>query len=969
MSNHSTLILVDGHSLAFRSYYAFSKSRGGGLRTSQGIPTSVCFGFLKSLLEVMSTENPQGIVITFDLATPTFRHEADVNYKADRAQTPEDFIPDLENLKQLLEALNLPLMTAPGYEADDLLGTLAERAVISGYTVKILTGDRDLFQLVDDRKKISVLYLDKDTVSPTKNAKLKEFKEEDVREKLGIPPAQVVDFKALCGDPSDRISGVLGIGKKTALDLLKQFPSLSAIYESLDQIKSSVKKKLEAGKADAFHSQKMAQIVTDVPLTLSWEDCHLRGFDQSRLIPLLEVLEFKKFLSQVHTLQKKFGGSSETLSLDFDSDRELSPENDEDLWFWSLSDTQAQKSLFSEIIQPQIIQSIEELKTLLEQEIKPQKLVSWDTETTELEPRDAQLVGIGLAWGNHPNQMAYIPLSHHNPYPLINLDQSKVFEHLRPILESSDYPKLFHNAKFDRLIFRSQGINLEGVVLDTLLASYILNPEGIHNLKDLARTELKILAPTYETLVKKGETIADIDIKSVAYYCGMDVYNTFLLGEKFLERLQKLPEQKSLLEHIEHPLEPILAEMEYMGISLDVAYLQELSKQLDQELENLAIQANKIAENEGILQFNLSSPKQLSQLLFETLQLDVKKSRKIKTGYSTDVTVLEKLQGDHPVIDIILEHRTLSKLKSTYVDALPALVRPDTHRLHTHFNQTMTGTGRLSSSQPNLQNIPIRTPFSRQIRKAFLPQSGWILLSADYSQIELRILAHLSQEPILIDAYQNHQDIHTVTAQLLFEKEEITPDERRLGKTINFGVIYGMGSQKLARSVGVTVSEAKKFIDQFYGKYRQVFSYLELLKKQAITQGYVSTLCGRRRYFQFESKRLQALKGANLEEINLEDLKGLTPNDSQLLRAAANSPIQGSSADIIKMAMIEVSQLLQKSQGKLLLQVHDELVLEIPPEEGEILPAKIKQIMENVVSLNVPLVVDIHSGKNWMEAK
>lgn len=985
-----TFIMVDGHSLAFRSFYAFAKGREGGLRTSTGIPTSACFGFLKSLLEVMASSEPQYMAIAFDLGLPTFRHEADDTYKADRAETPEDFITDLKNLKELLRALNLTILTAPGYEADDVLGTLAQKASAAGCAVKILTGDKDLFQLVDPAKNITVLRLGGDAFGRGARAGAKEYGPEEVKEKLGVPPEQVVDYLALCGDASDRIPGVKGIGEKTAPKLLEEYGSLDGIYAALDTIKGANKKKLEEGKASAYHSQHLARIVQDVPLEIDLEDCKLQGFDETHLIPLLERLEFKSFLGKVKQLQKRFGGSTETqlMAPTIESRQAPSspleteinppqtriepassflPENDgDDSSFFTFAETKAyQEQSRKQLIKPRIIQTTEqlhELVNLLKTCTDPATPVAWDTETTALEPRDAELVGIGCCWGNNLEDMAYLPFGHQKGE---NLNQATALEALRPILESANYPKALHNAKFDRLILRCQGIELAGVVFETMLASYLLDPEGTHSLKDLAIKKLKNQPIAYESLVAKGQTIADIEIAKVAEYCGMDVYNTFQLVAKLREEL----EEKSklvykLLKEVEQPLEPVLADMEYVGVRINTAYLQQLSEELAKKLEDIEKEAYQAAGEE----FNLGSPQQLSKLFFETLQLDPKKSRKIKTGYSTDAAVLEKLQGDHPVVDAVIEHRTLSKLRSTYVDALPLLVRSDTGRVHTDFNQTVTATGRLSSSNPNLQNIPIRTEFSRQIRKAFIPQEGWLIVSADYSQIELRILADLSQEPVLVEAYQNNRDVHTVTAQLLFEKETVTPEERRLGKTINFGVLYGMGAQKFGRSVGVSTAQGKLFIERFNQRYRKVFEFLETVKREAIAQGFVSTILGRRRYFNFESESLKRLK-SKLDEINLDHLKNISKNDAQLLRAAANAPIQGSSADIIKIAMVNLHEILKNYQSRLLLQVHDELVLEVPPDEWEELQPKIKSTMETAVSLSVPLVVDIHAGQNWMETK
>ncbi|GAA6614949.1 DNA polymerase I [Scytonema sp. NUACC26] len=990
MKTHPTFILVDGHSLAFRSYYAFAKGNDGGLRTKTGIPTSVCFGFLKSLLEVMATEQPQAMAVAFDLGLPTFRHEADDTYKADRPGTPEDFIPDLKNLQELLDALNLKIVTAPGYEADDVLGTLAQKAAASGYKVKILTGDRDLYQLIDPNKDISVLYFSPDALKRSTNAGISEFSVEQVKGKLGIEPSQVVDYKALCGDKSDNIPGVRGIGEKTAVQLLKEYGSLEKIYAALGQIKGATQKKLEAGKEDAEKSRYLAAIVLDVPLEINLEECNLKGFDTNKIVPILEKLEFKTFLNKVNELQQKFGGTveedSEAIETSDDtsfpvasSQSSLPTYDGDDLWFFSAEDTEAfQQTSTDSAIQPRIIDTPEkltELVNLLQNFTDSKSPVAWDTETSDLEPRDAFLVGIGCCWGIEPDEVAYIPLGHKTGK---NLEREIALEALRPILESANYPKTLQNAKFDRLILRCQGIKLTGVVFDPMLASYVLNPDGNHNLSSLSQRYLGLIATSYSELVPKGKTIADLDIPAVADYCGMDVYSTFQLVPKLREELEKIDAQNNtetnyieslerLLLEVEQPLEPVLAEMEYRGIRIDTGYLKELSHVLETDLAKFEQQAYSLAGEK----FNLGSPKQLSQILFDKLKLSTKHSRKIQTGYSTDAATLEKLRevDTTGIVDAIVEYRTLSKLKSTYVDALPELVRADTQRVHTSFNQTVTSTGRLSSSNPNLQNIPIRTAFSRQIRKAFVPESGYLMVAADYSQIELRILAHLSQEPVLVEAYQNNEDIHKVTAKLIFEKEDVTPDERRLAKTINFGVIYGMGSQRFSRSTGVDKTDANEFIKRFNNRYPKIFEYLESVKKQAVTQGYVKTIFGRRRYFDFTSNSLRNVKGSNPADIDLSKFKNLGAYDAGLLRAAANAPIQGSSADIIKVAMVKLHDILQNYKARLLLQVHDELVFEVPPDEWEELQPHIKSTMESAVSLTVPLLVEVRAGENWMDTK
>ena len=962
-----TLMLVDGHSLAFRSYYAFARGQEGGLRTSTGIPTSVCFGFLKSLMDMMEAEKPQYAAVAFDLEQPTFRHKADETYKDGRPEAPEGFLEDVQNLKELLTDFGLNIFTAPGYEADDVIGTLATQACEQGFRVKILSGDQDLFQLIDDDECITVLHLSSTFAKGSRNGMAKEFKIEDVKAKLDILPAQVVDYKALCGDSSDNIPGVKGIGAKTAAKLLNEYGSLDAIYANLDNIKGATKKKLEAGKEAADHSKFMAKIVTDVDMEVDLATCALKGFDESVVIPALKKLEFQAFINRLAKLQVAFGGKApeggDTHGQDTSAqdDRSIGA----DLAFFTAEETDNAKRVEVVAIAPQIITTeaqLYELLDVLSEQTDPRNPVAWDTETTSLEPRDASLVGIGCCWGSGNSDMAYIPVGHTEDD---SLPLDKVLEALGPILEGQEFPKALQNAKYDRLVLRCQGIQLQGVVFDTMLASYVLNPETNHNLTDLSLRYLNLTAQSYEDLVPKGKTIADVSIPEVAGYCGADVHTTYLLVPKLRAELEQIPDLQSLFEAVELPLEKVLAAMEYQGIRIDADYLANFSKQLEADLANI----EKTAYQEAEETFNLGSPKQLSELFFEKLGLDKRKSRRNKSGgYSTDAATLEKLQGDHPVVDLIVEYRTLSKLKSTYVDALPELIRPDTRRVHTDFNQAVTATGRLSSSNPNLQNIPIRTAFSRQIRQAFIPEPGWQLVAADYSQIELRILAHLSGEPVLVDTYNNNEDVHALTAKLLLEKDDITSEERRLGKIINFGVIYGMGANRFAREAGVSRTDAKTFIDRYYERYPKVFEYLQQMQREAITQGYVQTIKGRRRYFNFTNGKLRSLRDTDPADIDLDKLR---PGgyDAQLLRAAANAPIQGSSADIIKIAMIRLHELLKNYQANLLLQVHDELIFEVPPEEWEALEPKITSAMESAVALKVPLKVEAHAGQNWMEAK
>lgn len=973
-----TLLLIDGHSLAFRSFYAFAKNAEGGLRTSTGVPTSVCYGFLKSLLDMMEVEKPQYAAVAFDLAQPTFRHEADTTYKDGRPETPEGFIEDVNNLQELLTDFGLNIYTAPGFEADDVIGTLAHQGKAAGLRVKILSGDQDLFQLIDPEEQITVLHLGNAFAKGAKNGLAQEFKAEQVKAKLDILPSQVVDYKALCGDSSDNIPGVKGIGAKTAAKLLAEFGDLDTIYANIDNIKGATQKKLLEGKESAYHSRFMAKIVTDVDLGADLATCKLDGFDPDVVIPALKKLEFQNFISRLGKLQVAFGGEvsqgtgnrgqgTEGRSREpgVGSRATEGSSIGADVAFFSAAETDEAQAVQAVAIRPHIITTeaqLYELLDILSAQKDPETPVSWDTETTSLEPRDAQLVGIGCCWGSGRDQMAYIPVGHSEGD---QLPLETVLEALRPILESAEFPKALQNAKYDRLVLRNQGIQMAGVVFDTMLASYVLNPESSHNLTDLSLRYLNLVAQSYTDLVPKGKTIADIDIPAVADYCGADVHTTYLLVPKLRAELAKNPQLYGLFSGIEIPLEPVLAEMETIGVRVDADYLATFSKKLEIDLAEIEKQAYEAAGET----FNLASPKQLSELFFEKLGLDKKKSRKNKSGgYSTDAATLEKLQGDHAVVDLVVEHRTLSKLKSTYVDALPLLIRPDTHRVHTDFNQAVTATGRLSSSNPNLQNIPIRTAFSRQIRAAFIPAEGWQLAAADYSQIELRILAHLSGEPVLVEAYNNNDDVHALTAKLLLEKDDISSEERRLGKIINFGVIYGMGASRFAREAGVNRTEAKTFIDRYYERYPKVFDYLQQMQREAIAKGYVQTIFGRRRYFNFTDGKLRSLHGTDPAAIDLNNLR-TNGYEAGLLRAAANAPIQGSSADIIKIAMIRLHELLKDYQANLLLQVHDELVFEIPPDEWDDLQPKITAVMESAVALTVPLKVEAHAGPNWMAAK
>ena len=1017
------LLLVDGHSLAFRSFYAFAKGGDGGLSTKAGIPTSVTYGFLKALLDNCRGLTPQGVVIAFDTAEPTFRHEADAAYKAHRDEAPEHFFSDLATLQEILAgAMDLPLCMAPGFEADDVLGTLATRAAAEGWRVRILSGDRDLFQLVDDERDIAVLYMGGGPYAKSSGPTL--IRRDGVIAKLGVSPEEVVDLKALTGDSSDNIPGVKGVGPKTAITLLQENGTLDGVYAALESLagekdskgalKGALKAKLAADKENAYRSRMLAEILVDIPLP-SEPRLALGEVDGPALAKRLEELELGSLVRQLGAFERTFsadhiphtdpdqvlaakdGGGEPTVITNAikpppaatetqpaqatQGAQSAPPAPDQET-----PDSPAPPAVALPALQPEIISTPEQLNTLVQRLLAatdPALPVALDTETTALNPFQAELVGLGLCWGQGLVDLAYIPIGHGSgeaqgllaglgepslaDAAIPQLPLETVLQALAPWLASPAHPKTLQNAKYDRLVLLRHGLALEGVVMDTLLADYLRDANDRHGLEVMAQRNLGFTPTSYVELVPKGASFAAVPIKAAALYCGMDVHVTWRLTGLLRQQLAALgPALPALLEQVELPLEPVLAAMEATGIRIDCPYLAELSAELATTLAELEIRAREAA---GV-DFNLASPKQLGELLFETLGLERKKSRKTKTGWSTDAAVLEKLEHDHPVVPLVLEHRTLSKLRSTYVEALPALMEPETGRVHTDFNQAVTATGRLSSSNPNLQNIPIRTEFSRRIRKAFLPQEGWLLLSADYSQIELRILTHLSGEEVLVQAYNDGDDVHALTARLLLDKEEVSAEERRLGKTINFGVIYGMGAQRLAREAALPQAQAKEFLSRYKQRYPRVFAFLELQERLALSRGYVETILGRRRPFHFDPGGLGRLLGKDPLAIDLEAARrgGM---EGQQLRAAANAPIQGSSADIIKLAMVQLHRTLGERglPARLLLQVHDELVLEVAPEALEEVRELTRLTMEQAVQLRVPLKVESGVGPNWMEAK
>ncbi len=940
------------------------------LTTDDGIPTNITYGFLKSLLENCKKHSPQGVCIAFDTKEITFRQELDPSYKANRGAPPSIFLEDIKRLENILKnQLNLPVFKLPGFEADDILGTISQKASKENWYIKILSGDKDLFQLVDSKKDIYVLYMG----SGGPFAKSSEpilMNEEGVLDKLGVLPERVVDLKALMGDISDNIPGVKGIGPKTAINLLSENNDLECIFETLDEInsgkktnyngfiKGSVLKKLENGRDSAYKSQLLATIKTN--LQIENDNYSLSKVDSDNLLVKLKELELNSLVKQIDFFNSTFseGGFQKN---DHNKGEEKESKN------LNKIELENSKNKLPKI-KVNVINNHKLLDKLVQRLDKTKEIVSLDTETNSLNPIDAELVGIGLCLGEENDDLFYIPLGHQTKKEISNqLSIEDVFSKLRTWLEDPKKEKALQNSKFDRQIFFNHGLDLKGVTFDTLLADYLLNNQEKHGLSEISFRLFGFKPPSFKETVGRNKDFSFVDIDEASIYCGYDVFLTFKIVKVFKERFSiEKDELNKLFEDIELPLEPVLSQMEMNGITIDIPYLDELSEELKSTLKNIECKVFELAKEN----FNLSSPKQLGEILFEKLNLDKKKSRKTKTGWSTDAVVLERLVDEHDIIQHLIKHRTLSKLLSTYIDALPNLINEKTGRVHTNFNQAATATGRLSSSNPNLQNIPVRTEFSRRIRKAFLPEKNWKLLSADYSQIELRILAHLADEKILINAFHKNDDIHSLTARLIFEKEEISSDERRVGKTINFGVIYGMGIKKFARSTGVSTQEAKEFLIKYKERYSKIFKFLELQERLALSKGYVKTIFGRKREFKFDKNGLGRLIGKDPYEIDLQSARR-AGMEAQSLRAAANAPIQGSSADIIKIAMIQLNKkfIEMNIPARMLLQVHDELLFEVEPDSLEITTKLVKKTMEDCVKLNVPLLVDIGIGDNWMETK
>ncbi len=922
-----TFYLIDGHALAYRMYFALTAG-GGSQRwqNSKGEPTAGVYGFARELVRVLEQEKPEYLAVAFDVGK-TFRDDIFPEYKGTREKMPDDLRPQLDRIREMVDAFNIPRLEMDGYEADDVLGSVARIAVEKGLGVKIITGDRDLLQLVNER---TAVYLAGDDQTYVTDA--------DVIKKLGVRPNQVVDYKAIVGDTSDNIPGVKGVGEKTAISLLEKFGTLDAIYANLDQVENRWKGKFEASKESAYMSYKLALIEVNLKIDLNLDHAAVKPFDPTLLEAFFKEMEFKTLLSKVPAISGHASATEVAVTPRKGKAGEQIP------MFVNAPVIVSSPSK----IDVTIVDSDEKLNAL-KKELAKAKVVSFDTETTSTEETTAELVGISLAIKE--GQGYYIPVGHVTGN---NLPIDKVIAALTPSMTDAKIGKVAHNAKYDYIMLARYGLTISPLTFDTMLAEFIVDPSSRNlGLKNLSEYRLGEEMTHIEELIGKGKkqiSMAEVAIETAANYAAADAETTLRLMPIMQKELERVNGTK-LLAEIDMPLTPVLADMEMTGALIDTKFFAEMSQELAKRLAEIEKQVFDLAGKT----FNLNSPQQLSDVLFNHLRLEPPdKGRKTTTGfYSTSADVLDAMRGKHPALDFILEHRELSKLKSTYVDALPAAMDPNTGRVHTSYSQIGAVTGRLSSNNPNLQNIPIRTETGRRVRNGFIADKGNVLLSVDYSQIELRIVAHMAKDEAMLKAFRAGEDIHSTTAAAIHDIElsAVTKDMRRHAKAINFGLIYGMSAFGLTRSTDLTLAEAEDFVKAYFTKFPGVKKYLDGMRRQAAEIGYVETLLGRKRYF-------PALQGKiNMQLKNREE------------REAINAPIQGTAADIMKLAMLKIPSALQAAglKGKMLLQVHDELVLECPKKEVEKTAKVVQETMTNAYPMSIPLETEARAGVSWGE--
>jgi len=906
-----SLFLIDGSAIAYRSYFAFIRNP---LVNSKGQNTSAVFGFLRFLFMIFDKENPDYLAVVFDPKGPTFRHKQYAAYKATREKMPDDMRDQIPMIHEVIDALNIARIEVDGFEADDVIGTIAKKAQQEGYEVFLVSGDKDFMQLVDEHIK---LYKPRRT-----GTDVEVLDRNGVLEKVGLPPEKIVDYLGLMGDTSDNIPGVKGVGDKTAVKLIQEFGSLENALENAASVsRANVREHLVADREQALLSKQLVRIDTNVPVQYSWEALKRPDPDLDKLVPLLKEFEFTSLLDRFQTSQE----------------------------------AKAEVTY-------RIVRSGAEYQNLLSRLRSAGEFVI-DLETTDKDPMRADAVGI--AFSAQPDEAFYLPVQVEKHTAADGTIVREMFlkcpddlfgsvslnEELKPLLEDAAIKKMGHNIKYDMLVLRRHGVWVRGVSFDTMVASYLINPTvRQHNLDALALEHLNFVKIPTSDLIGKGKkqlSFADIDVERVAAYACEDADITLKLQRIFKEQLRE-GNLNELFKNVELPLIDVLQDVEHAGVSLDLDFLKQMSGKMQQRLDQLVAEIYDMAGEE----FNINSTQQLGGILFDKLGLP--KKRRTKTGYSTDAAVLEELAAIHDLPKKLLDYRELTKLKSTYVDALPNLVNPETGRLHTSYNQTVAATGRLSSSDPNLQNIPIRTEMGREIRRAFIPaDKNHVILDADYSQVELRIMAHLSGDQVLIEAFRNEEDIHAKTACLVFgvSPEELTAEHRRRAKEVNFGIMYGMGTYGLATRLQISNEEARDFIENYFAQYPGVQDFIFRMHRQVEEKGYVTTLLNRRRFLpEIKSKNHSIREFAR--------------------RTAVNTPIQGTAAELIKVAMINIWHKLNKAgyASKMIMQVHDELVFEVPEDEVEAMRALVKEEMETALKLDVPIKVDVGIGANWLEA-
>jgi len=938
MSNPK-LVLIDGHSLAFRAFHALPLD----MATPSGELTNAVFGFTSMLLNVLRDQQPEYVAVAFDVGK-TFRHELYDAYKGHRERMPDELRSQVERIKQVVETLNIPIFTAQGFEADDVLATLARQAETQGVDSLIVTGDRDILQVVDDH--ITVL------TSGRRFSDTLFYDPAAVREKYGLRPDQLVDLKALLGDKSDNIPGVKGIGEKGATDLLQKYGSLGAVYAHLDDIKPDrAKNALTDGKADADLSEKLGRIITDVPIQLDLPACRTHDYDRAKAVALFQELAFRSLAERLPAPHGDTGtrgrGDAETRGQgDAEEQLALFPTEPPVSQSTNLPISQSAGSSLLITTAPALVEVAEKLAAA--------PMIAFDTEATGTDPQAADLVGVSVAWGEATNQAAYIAVGH---LDAANLPWETIRAALRPIFADPKITKVAHNASYDLGMLARYGLAVAGDLIDTMVAEWLIDPgsRGL-GLKDLAWTRLKVEMTPISALIGSGKgqiTMDKVPAAQAAAYAGADATMTLRLASVLMPELAQKG-LTSLFRDVEMPLVPVLVAMEAAGIKLDVPFLRQMSVDLTKRLREIEKEIQQIAG----YAFNINSTQQLSDVLFGKLGLPTEGLKKTQAGsYSTAADVLEGLRGRHEIVDLILEQRQLSKLLSTYVNLLPDMVNPRTGRLHTSFNQAGAETGRLSSSNPNLQNIPVRTDVGREIRRAFVADAGCVLLSADYSQVELRILAHISGDEYLLAAFARGEDIHASAAAKVYgvPLSQVTKEQRAVAKMMNFATSYGVTSFGLAQRTGLSRSDAEQFMERYFATYPGVRRYIDETKALAREQGYVETLLGRRRYFPVLRTQATGAAAYNIRQ--------------GAERAAINHPIQGTAADIIKIAMARLFRALNAGgyRARILLQVHDELVLEVPEDELTAVGRLVKETMEGAYELKAKLKVDMEAGPNWYE--